>query len=607
MTCHMDVGRQGVVGNMTWHMDMDRQGVVGNMTWHMDVGRQGVVGNMTWHMDVGRQGVVGNMTWHMDMDRQGLVGNMTWHMDVGRQGVVEPRAVDLVKYPVTAPPPPYYDNRGYQTDPNQLYVNQVPYNPNHGPYNVYESVPPPPYYMTQVPHHMPQVSPYHVVPASQPQKISTCCGTSRRKCLYIVSIIGILLIIVGLIAVLSWYFVTANCEMKCGTSDKCVKASQWCDGTPQCPGGEDESYCVRLYGGRFILQAYSPTKAAWVNVCFDDWNRNYEIPTCQAMGYKRSSYFNTFLTNVTPDLKAFASINTSAAFGKLHMNLVNRVYCPSGKVIALQCIECGASTKYVDSRIVGGTRAQSGEWPWQVSLQIGKSHVCGGSIITPDWIVTAAHCVEGGYANPSQWNVYAGSTSRTSGGTFYTVEKVISHPNYKTDTKDNDIALMKLRSSITFTATTIKPVCLPNAGMPWSATQSCWISGWGRTSQGGTTSTDLMAANVPLISSQICNQPSVYNGAITSNMICAGFLSGGVDSCQGDSGGPLVTRTNSYWWLVGDTSWGTGCANRNKPGVYANVTNYLEWISRQMQVRGNVLSQTITQKLFMPTCPSLSP
>ncbi|XP_075053381.1 transmembrane protease serine 2 [Mixophyes fleayi] len=479
-------------------------------------------------------------------------------------------------YNQSAPPPSYYDNAGYHGEHGNIYEDRVPY-------NVYESVSPPPQCVSPVPHYMPQVSPHHSVPANQHVKPATWCSINRKKILCIATIICILAVAAIIVAVLCWYFISTRCEKKCGTSSSCVQASQWCDGKVQCPNGEDENYCARLYGSNFILQAYSPSKATWQNVCFDDWYNIYGTMTCESMGYKRSSYYGNYLENVSSDLKGFASVNSSLPFVKLHTSLRNRDYCPSGKVISLRCIDCGTSTKgVVTNRIVGGSIALTGDWPWQVSLQIKQSHVCGGSIITPDWILTAAHCVEGNYAYAGQWSVYAGSTVKSDGVIYY-VERVLSHPDYNTQTKNNDIALMKLKTSITFTPTTIKPVCLPNAGMPWTETQSCWISGWGYTYQGGSTPTNLRAANVPLIDSTTCNKQSVYNGAITDTMICAGFLSGGVDTCQGDSGGPLVTKTNSLWWLVGDTSWGTGCANRNKPGVYGNATMFLEWIYRQMQ------------------------
>ncbi|OXB56514.1 hypothetical protein ASZ78_009191, partial [Callipepla squamata] len=231
-------------------------------------------------------------------------------------------------------------------------------------------------------------------------------------------------------------------------------------------------------------------------------------------------------------------------------------YCESGNVVSLRCIECGVSTKSttIMSRIVGGSMATLGQWPWQVSLHVQGTHVCGGSIITREWLVTAAHCVEGQFSDPSVWNVYAGILSQTEmfSGLGYRVQQIISHPNYDTESKDNDVALMKLETQMSFT---------------------------------GKTASDLNYVMVPLIESSTCNSVSVYDGMILPTMVCAGYLKGGIDSCQGDSGGPLVTNKNSVWWLVGDTSWGTGCAGPNRPGVYGNMTVFTDWIYKNMQVK----------------------
>ncbi|XP_010782232.1 transmembrane protease serine 3-like isoform X2 [Notothenia coriiceps] len=110
----------------------------------------------------------------------------------------------------------------------------------------------------------------------------------------------------------------------------------------------------------------------------------------------------------------------------------------------------------------------------------------------------------------------------------------------------------------------------------------CWISGWGATEDEGETSVVLRSAMVPLLSTKTCNQPEVYQGFISSWMLCAGYLEGGTDSCQGDSGGPLACQ-DSVWKLVGATSWGIGCAMRNKPGVYTSITQSLSWIRQQME------------------------
>uniref|UniRef100_A0A8D2PHM0 Transmembrane serine protease 3 n=1 Tax=Zosterops lateralis melanops TaxID=1220523 RepID=A0A8D2PHM0_ZOSLA len=204
--------------------------------------------------------------------------------------------------------------------------------------------------------------------------------------------------------------------------------------------------------------------------------------------------------------------------------------------------------------IVGGNASSPRQWPWQVSLQFQGHHLCGGSVITPSWILTAAHCQD------SQVHPHS-------------VEKIIYHRNYKPKTMGNDIALMKLAAPLALNGH-IEPICLPNFGEHFPAGKMCWVSGWGATVEGGDTSDTMNYAGVPLISNAICNHRDVYGGIITSSMLCAGFLKGGVDTCQGDSGGPLACEDMSIWKLVGTTSFGVGCAEKNKPGVYKDYAVY---------------------------------
>ncbi|KAH0624809.1 hypothetical protein JD844_032636 [Phrynosoma platyrhinos] len=130
----------------------------------------------------------------------------------------------------------------------------------------------------------------------------------------------------------------------------------------------------------------------------------------------------------------------------------------------------------------------------------------------------------------------------------------------------------------------IEPICLPNFGEHFPEGKMCWISGWGTTEEGGDTSETMNYAGVPLISNKVCNHREVYGGIVASSMLCAGYLKGGIDSCQGDSGGPLVCEDLNTWKLVGTTSFGVGCAEENKPGVYSRITSFLDWIHEQMEV-----------------------
>uniref|UniRef100_A0A8C9ESV2 Transmembrane serine protease 3 n=1 Tax=Pavo cristatus TaxID=9049 RepID=A0A8C9ESV2_PAVCR len=110
---------------------------------------------------------------------------------------------------------------------------------------------------------------------------------------------------------------------------------------------------------------------------------------------------------------------------------------------------------------------------------------------------------------------------------------------------------------------------------------------------------------VPLISNRICNHRDVYGGIITSSMLCAGFLKGGVDTCQGDSGGPLACEDMSIWKLVGTTSFGVGCAEANKPGVYSRTTSFLGWIHELLRVISYNDKTTLSTKAYVPSCSIL--
>uniref|UniRef100_A0A8C5H4T1 Peptidase S1 domain-containing protein n=1 Tax=Gouania willdenowi TaxID=441366 RepID=A0A8C5H4T1_GOUWI len=232
--------------------------------------------------------------------------------------------------------------------------------------------------------------------------------------------------------------------------------------------------------------------------------------------------------------------------------------------------------------IVGGQDALAGEFPWQVSLHVKNTgHVCGASIISPTWLVTAAHCV---YSQPGTWEAYLGlhKQSETASPVLKrNLKKVIPHPNYNSFTYDNDIALMELNSPVTY-SDYIQPVCLPAAQHSFPVGNMVWITGWGATREGGFAASVLQKAQVRIINQTVCDK--LMEGQITSRMLCAGVLTGGVDACQGDSGGPLSYPSGSRMFLAGVVSWGDGCARRNKPGVYTTVTKFRGWIKEKTGV-----------------------
>jgi len=250
----------------------------------------------------------------------------------------------------------------------------------------------------------------------------------------------------------------------------------------------------------------------------------------------------------------------------------------------------GASKKALDDvvniSIVNGAPATECEWRWQIGIRGSETSrpFCGGQLIHPEWVLTAAHCV----GNPN-FNVVAGNYEvQAPDGNEQSrwAAQVIRHPNYNSLRTDNDYALVRLESAFDITDC-VGTVCLPTDGNDVPPKTQCWTTGWGALFEGGVSATVLQEAQVDTLSQEDCRATGYGAKEITDNMLCAqgrGPNGEVMDACQGDSGGPLVCESGpGTYTLYGVTSWGRGCAGENFPGVFARVHEALGWIEETME------------------------
>ncbi|EDO34807.1 predicted protein, partial [Nematostella vectensis] len=229
------------------------------------------------------------------------------------------------------------------------------------------------------------------------------------------------------------------------------------------------------------------------------------------------------------------------------------------------------------SRVIGGKDAIPGAWPWQIALKSRGNFICGGSLVSSTWVVTAAHCVARS-SNPAQYQIIVGEHNRNVNEVTeetLNVKKVIAHPQYNNPRLSNDIALIELASPAKLSSR-VNPVCLPPHGYKLPAGSRCFITGWGKIKHPGSSHPILQQAMIPSLSEAQCKQKAQQSGC--NSMLCAGLYNGGIDACQGDSGGPLVCETGGQFYIHGATSWGHGCAAPGKYGVYAHVKNLIGWV-----------------------------
>uniref|UniRef100_A0A8C6WM39 pancreatic elastase II n=1 Tax=Neogobius melanostomus TaxID=47308 RepID=A0A8C6WM39_9GOBI len=236
---------------------------------------------------------------------------------------------------------------------------------------------------------------------------------------------------------------------------------------------------------------------------------------------------------------------------------------------------CGLPTyPPVLSRVVGGDDVRPHSWPWQISLESGRyghwSHACGGTLISSEWVITAAHCILDKYSYRVKLGKHNLENNEEEGALTISPAKIIKHYDYNSI---NDIAMLKLDTPVTFTDT-IKPACLPEEGAVLPNGAPCYISGWGRLSTEGPGAIILQQALLPVVSYEICSQSDWWRDGIKSG-------------CMGDSGGPLNCQNPDGSWAVhGVVSFGSGqgCNVVQKPTVFSKWRHTLnKWQNNKIR------------------------
>jgi len=238
--------------------------------------------------------------------------------------------------------------------------------------------------------------------------------------------------------------------------------------------------------------------------------------------------------------------------------------------------------------IVGGKDVDhAGKYPWQASLQtrgwiFGGQHICGASLVSKTWLVTAAHCVQG--QSPSGLQIVMGlhdkDTKRKGDPETYFIKRLIGHPGFGRGGRamPNDIALIQLAEGVNLDNKFVSTIQMADHMENFEGNKECFITGWGTLVGGGRTPNVLQEANIDVWDLPSCNRAHGITG-ISNQQVCVG-KKGQSGGCHGDSGGPLVCKVGATWKLVGATSWGKPTCSPNYPTIYSSVAYFRPWIKQ---------------------------
>ncbi|XP_053222675.1 transmembrane protease serine 5 isoform X2 [Podarcis raffonei] len=336
----------------------------------------------------------------------------------------------------------------------------------------------------------------------------------------------------------------------------------------------------RINRSNFLLEVQAEGQSNWFLVCHENWDVSLGMQICRWLGHARLTHHKG--VNLT-DVK----LNTTQEFAQILPNWKRNINdkwqrrsrCPSGRIVALKCSECISKAPQAMER----KDPSPGHWPWQVTLYHEANHFCAGSMVSQEWIVTAAHCMH----KLSGWVAFAGLEDHTSvkEQVEVAVEKAVPHPNYSSRSPNYDIAMLKLKEPLRF-SDTVGAVCLPQYHQDIPSGSTCWISGQDTTrleNATGDPAETLTEVPVTLLSTQKCNSSCRMAGELSPRMLCAHYLDGNTEACKAKWGGPLVCLLEHVWRLVGIGSQSTRCKEPGQPGVYTEVAEFLDWIHHVME------------------------